>query len=59
MTSEEKEIRSVEKKITALMKTERWKKSLKKSDEQVSKTLEKLKLDSQVDPRLLDEPATL
>lgn len=59
MTREIKDIGSVEKKITALMKTDRWKKSQKKSDSQVGKTLEKLKADSKVDPKLLDEPATL
>lgn len=59
MVDLERRIRVAEKKVTALMKTARWQKSVEKSDRKIDKTLEKLRQDSKVDPKLLDEPATL
>lgn len=45
--------------ISARMKSAEWQRRVEESDKQVEKTLEKLRLDSKVDPNLLDEPATL
>ncbi|MEE9442992.1 MAG: hypothetical protein V3V99_10045 [candidate division Zixibacteria bacterium] len=59
MTQEEKTIEKVNKKVVALMKSPEWKESLKKTDKKIEKAIEKMKKEAQVDPRLLDEPATL
>ncbi|MEE9442607.1 MAG: hypothetical protein V3V99_08055 [candidate division Zixibacteria bacterium] len=57
--TQEKTIEMVNKKVIALMKSPEWKKSLKKTDKKIVETIEKLKKEAQVDPKLLDEPATL
>jgi hypothetical protein len=59
MTDLEKKIEVAEKKVAAMMKTAKWQRSVEKSDRQVDRILEKLKKDSSVDPKLLEEPATL
>ena len=55
----EKELAVIERKVAALMKTAKWRKSFEKSNKQVEETIEKLEQASKVDPRLLDEPATI
>jgi len=59
MTDLERKIDAAERRIATLIRTPQWEQSVKKSDKQVDETLEKLSLNSQVDPKLLDEPATL
>jgi len=59
MTDLDRKIKAAEKKATALMKTTKWQQSIERSDKQIDQTLEKLRKDSKVDPKLLDEPATL
>jgi len=59
MSDLEKQIKTAEKKVAGFMKSDEWRKSVEASDKQLEKTLEKLRNDSKVDPRLLEEPATL
>ena len=59
MTDLERKIKEAEKNITALMNSKEWQQSVEKSDQKIEEALEKLKRISMVDPKLLDEPATL
>ncbi len=59
MTDLERKIKIAEKKVTKLMMTAKWQKSVERSDKQMDEVLEKLKQESKIDPKLLDEPATL
>lgn len=46
-------------KVIRRMKTKKWQRKIEKSDKILQKQLEKLHEDSQIDPKLLDEPATI
>lgn len=59
MTQEEKTIELVNKEVVALMKSAKWKKTIKKTDKKIEEAIERLNKESRVDPKLLDEPATL
>lgn len=53
------EVETIEARARRLMRTKKWKESLERSDREVEATLEKLRQDSKVDPKLLDEPADI
>jgi membrane-anchored protein YejM (alkaline phosphatase superfamily) len=59
MTDLEKKIKLAQKKVASQKDNEDWVKSVRETDKQMDKILEKLKQDSKVDPRLLEDPATL
>ena len=59
MTDLERKIKEAEKNFTALMNSKEWQQSVEESDQKIEEALEKLKRISMVDPKLLDEPATL
>ncbi len=59
MTDFKKKIQRAEKTVPAKMKTDKWQKSVEKTDKQLDEALEKLRRDSALDPKILDEPATL
>lgn len=59
MTEIDKRLKVAKKKVSVVMRSAQWKKSVRNADKQVNTTLEKLRLECRIDPMLLDEPATL
>ena len=52
-------IKKAEKNLISAMKTTKWQKSFERSERQVKEIIKKLEQESKVDPKLLDEPATI
>ena len=53
------EVEIIEARVRRLTKTNKWRQALRKSNSEVEITLKKLREDSKVDPKLLDEPAVI
>ena len=59
MEDETKIILSVIKNAATVVKSSKWKQSVNRTDKGVDSFIKKLSVDSEVDPKLLDEPATV
>ncbi|MFH1686254.1 MAG: hypothetical protein ABIE70_01875 [bacterium] len=59
MTDLEKKIEAARQRVSHMMDSPSWQRCIQESDKQVEETLARLKKESRVDPKLLDEPAAL